>query len=74
MAHYHITVTRYEDGEATGQTRIGCTTNYALLDDLAEWVEEEIDSQADITRIPAEALQNEQESESNGQDSDGREE
>jgi hypothetical protein len=60
VALYQIAVTRYDEAEPdkpTGQTIIRCVTSYTLLDDVAEWIQEEIDPRADVTEVPAEQAQ-----------------
>jgi hypothetical protein len=67
MAKYIITIDQFQQDARTGNVVIECHTNYILLDDIVEWVREEIDAAAIVTGIEASDVE---ESASESQDSD----
>jgi hypothetical protein len=67
MAKYVITVDQFQEDARTGNVVIECHTNYTLLDDIVEWVREEIDAAAIVTGIEADYVE---ESASERQDAD----
>jgi len=53
MARYRITVQLIDNpADEPTKTVIECTTRNTLREDLAEWVNEEIDADADIVTVP----------------------
>lgn len=53
MGQYRITIDRLDNqADEPTVTVIECTTRYTLQTDLAEWVSEEIDSEATVTQEP----------------------